>query len=58
MMDKFSIINSNFSQNKEIIEKTIQANLKVVQFTKSYIMLEMLGLDLNMDFFLVYLIPL
>ena len=31
MMDKFSIINSNFSQNKEIIEKTIQANLHDIE---------------------------
>ena len=30
-MDKFSIINSNFSQNKEIIEKTIQANLHDIE---------------------------
>ena len=33
--------------------KTIKANLKIVQFIKNYIKLEMLDLDLNMDFFLV-----
>ena len=30
-MDKLSIINSNFSQNKEIIEKTIETNLRDIE---------------------------
>ena len=30
-MDKLSIINSNFTQNKEIIEKTIETNLSDIE---------------------------
>ena len=39
--------------NKIMSLKTIKLNLRIVQFIKNYIKLEMLDLDLNMGFCLV-----